>query len=468
MTIQILFVFLITMMIYDITPMYVVAQCNGNQANSNPAGQTLTLFVTSTRFSGKLAVGNAPFAPGAGLAGADAKCQDTASRSTINAVKNNAKLFLAVLSTSGVNANARGWTQNQNVVNSNGQCLATNVGGGAGGLFSGNLNLGKGNGQNEILDESGNRATDVAWTGSTATGTVSAGNVNKCKTNNPVNVCTCNDWTDNGIFSAGEVGDPSGTGANNAAGKWLDTGNTAGCSIDTIFLLCLQGPAGGGVTGDPQFMGFQGQLFQVHGIPDSIFAIISHPTMQINANFAYLASGTCTYTNTPCWTHPGTYLDRIGMLLRCPMSGIETRVMAVAGSHSAGMTLSINGQTIDIIMNTTNTQQQVITLPGNNTIIVHDKDSFTLNTDIIQITFTNSHFFFNFQAALLRPSWLSAGSRAHIGAIPSVPLHGLLGQTWLYKKYQHGQYYEGDINDYLLETQSLFATDFTYSKYQHK
>ncbi len=55
-----------------------------------------------------------------------------------------------------------------------------------------------------------------------------------------------------------------------------------------------------------QFVGFHGQSYQVHGYPGSWFNIIDAPLVQMNAKFAYLASGTCNYNNTACWTHPGT------------------------------------------------------------------------------------------------------------------------------------------------------------------
>jgi len=69
------------------------------------------------------------------------------------------------------------------------------------------------------------------------------------------------------------------------------------------------------VSGDPQIVGMQGQDFQVHGMPDEIFNIVTYPTVQVNARFTYLESAECHDNFTACFAHPGTYISEQGFRL---------------------------------------------------------------------------------------------------------------------------------------------------------
>ncbi len=53
----------------------------------------------------------------------------------------------------------------------------------------------------------------------------------------------------------------------------------------------LQIPAAVGVRGDPSFVGFLGQKFQLHGIPNRVFNILSSSRLQLNARFAFIGEG---------------------------------------------------------------------------------------------------------------------------------------------------------------------------------
>jgi len=77
---------------------------------------------------------------------------------------------------------------------------------------------------------------------------------------------------------------------------------TTGCN-QGYRLYCLSAqpfvaPTLPSVSGDPQLVGLQGQRFQVHGMPDEFFNLISLPDMQVNSRFTYLASGVCNFNNT--------------------------------------------------------------------------------------------------------------------------------------------------------------------------
>lgn len=95
------------------------------------------------------------------------------------------------------------------------------------------------------------------------------------------------------------------------------------------------------INGDPQFAGFHGQHFQVHGVPDESFALISTPDYYINSKFVYIATGSCTYNDTACYTHPGTYMSEIYVGMA------DTAVHVVAGPHHQGFSsVTVNGRQV--------------------------------------------------------------------------------------------------------------------------
>jgi hypothetical protein len=226
---------------------------------------------------------------------------------------------------------------------------------------------------------------------------------------------------------------------------------------------------GAGVNGDPQFAGFQGQKYQVHGIPDSVFNLISSPDFVLNSNFVYLASGTCNYNDTQCWTHAGTYLDHIGMLVRGDNETSVHRISAVAGPHDTGLRLYLDDQEVTNSKKLHQTQgghAQTFKLAKHVTVSLFGKSSFTVSTPTFVFTFTNSDNFFNFAASLLRSDWLKLGAQgAKAAKNPNAPkLHGLLGQTWMKAKYAFNRVYEGEIDEYVVS--DVFATDFVYNQFE--
>ena len=67
-----------------------------------------------------------------------------------------------------------------------------------------------------------------------------------------------------------------------------------------------------GIVGDPQFTGLRGQTYQVHGMPNEVFNIVSDTDFNYNSRFVYLTAGACPThpitgrkLDTPCFTHPG-------------------------------------------------------------------------------------------------------------------------------------------------------------------
>jgi len=92
------------------------------------------------------------------------------------------------------------------------------------------------------------------------------------------------------------------------------------------------------IVGDPQIVGMQGQDFQVHGMPDEIFNVVSYPSLQVNARFTYLESGACHDNFTACFAHPGTYISEEGFRV-----GVD-KVRVIAGSFKKRVISDIEQQ----------------------------------------------------------------------------------------------------------------------------
>jgi len=82
----------------------------------------------------------------------------------------------------------------------------------------------------------------------------------------------------------------------------------------------------------------QGQDFQVHGMPDEIFNIVTYPTVQVNARFTYLESAECHDNYTACFAHPVTYISEEGFRIG------RDKIRVTAGSFKKGLTVSVNGK----------------------------------------------------------------------------------------------------------------------------
>jgi len=231
--------------------------------------------------------------------------------------------------------------------------------------------------------------------------------------------------------------------------------------------------------GDPQFSGLQGQYFQFHGMADEVFSLVSSPDLQMNSLFKFISSGSCEYNNTVCWTHPGTYLGEIGIQFG------SNKILLKSGSHSAGMKVFINDREIHASQETRRLRNKNATA----LISYEKKDTFNVYTDLMVIRIVNSDYFFNLDFGLKDQSILIAGSpalqingeiceresRVHKSELattgsqikkqlastyPSVPLHGLIGQTWRNAIYC-GRYFEGSVDDYV--TGGLFSNEHTFN-----
>jgi hypothetical protein len=280
---------------------------------------------------------------------------------------------------------------------------------------------------------------------------------------------------------------PAGLGLNiQVNGQVQVSGNTAGyTNLFTVVQTSstcgdnppCNNPAGCGGSGDPIFNGFQGQNFQFHGLADEHFNLVSSPDVQLNSHFVYLSSGKCDYNDTECFTHPGTYMDVLGLSVG------DSQVKFVAGSHEQGMRVWVN----DVeLQRGARIQQLSANVTGS--LRYHHNGRVDVKTDIMALEIVNSDMFFNIRAGLNDQQLLRVGATKHTVTDKTIcktniethnhqlveqtvakkypvttQLHGLIGQTWRNVKVC-GRDWMGTVQDYL--SSSLFAQDYHYNYFK--
>jgi hypothetical protein len=209
----------------------------------------------------------------------------------------------------------------------------------------------------------------------------------------------------------------------------------------------------GCVTADPEFIGFLGQKYEIHGVPNQVFNIITSPLVQYNAEFIYIGqksdyAAQCNATRTHPWTHAGTYLGRLGF-----MTVGGDKIEAQAGSCMTGIkSVSVNGKTMSvgdkIELSSADSIAQSITFVNEFTLMM------TLAE--VELTLTNSDKFFNQEVAM------TAYGEAKL------QMHGLLGQTWSPVTHVTNgvrRVIEGTSSDYMIQDEDIFGSDFSFNRF---
>ena len=145
------------------------------------------------------------------------------------------------------------------------------------------------------------------------------------------------------------------------------TGNTTYIPSNTAVVTTLITAAGTPtqIQGDPQFTGFNAQSYQVHGIPATVYNIISTASLQFNAEFIFLDNGVCSdelAARTTCWGHPGTYLGSVGIRVRA--DDREVIITIHSGAKDEGMIVAIDGRILEA-------SEEVVGLPSANNAVVN-------------------------------------------------------------------------------------------------
>ena len=209
--------------------------------------------------------------------------------------------------------------------------------------------------------------------------------------------------------------------------------------------------AAGSVLGDPQFIGLRGQSYQVHGVDNTVYNLISDATMQLNARFTYLDQGECLRgaDGLPlftCWTHSGSYLQSLAL----QTAGGE-QVELVSGSARTGFALvRVGNESLTVGDFRAGSNGLTVTFTDIRTVRITGAGLYSL-------TAQNSDAFVNIVSL-------------EVASIPrltkEVRSHGLIGQTW--KRDTHGaevKDVEGFVDDYAESANDLFGCDFVYNKF---
>jgi hypothetical protein len=247
---------------------------------------------------------------------------------------------------------------------------------------------------------------------------------------------------------------PAAATINSFAVQLFDRNTNPGPNVTSYSFTIVRKP--NPIIGDPQIYGLQGQDFQVHGIPDEIFNMITYPNLQVNARFVYLSSGACHDNFTACFAHPGTYISEEGIRLG------KDKVHIVAGSFKKGLTVSVNGKKM--------TESKSTLKLGSVHMINHRR--VVVKTPIMAITISNSDKFLNQETSLYDAKLLALGAERKVlldgeKFHPEVPLHGLQGQTWRNVEYPSGLEYEGSISDYHVTSGNLYGNEFVFNQFKH-
>jgi hypothetical protein len=202
----------------------------------------------------------------------------------------------------------------------------------------------------------------------------------------------------------------------------------------------------------------------------------------MNGRFAYLASGHCNYHHTPCWTHPGTYIDDLTFVVD------ELLIRITAGSVATGYTVLINDEPYHAHKHANESDSMALThtdirefvptkfYDPNTRLSIHLKSPLevVVRTELVSFVIHNADYFFNVNSQLLVRPILKLGRKAShkfphpiTGKpdFPDYPLHGFIGQTWANKVYPGKKQYQGEPDDYV--EPRPYATESLYTQY-HK
>jgi len=223
-----------------------------------------------------------------------------------------------------------------------------------------------------------------------------------------------------------------------------------------------------GVAGDPAFVGFHGQNFQVHGIPSRHFNLLSTPSLQVSSTFTYISEGESmtggqqkaarlanqikqtknklfySLPLTTAFSHEGTFLTEVGMKFN------NNKVYVQAGAYTTGMSsVTLNGSPVAVSF-------EPLSL-GNGFYLTRPTPSvLRLDTPELSFDLVNSDNFFNIESATL----------SHEFSVDTM-IDGLLGQTankdWKIENTK--AFKEHMVMDYLIQG-DLFGDDFVANQFK--
>jgi len=228
-----------------------------------------------------------------------------------------------------------------------------------------------------------------------------------------------------------------------------------GCAQPGYWLVdnsCPAPPTPGG-KGDPQFAGLRGQDYQVHGIDGGVYNVISDKYMQLNSKFVFLTGPRPCPTmpssgkkSVACFAHAGSYLGNLAL-----RTANDDRLLIESGAADSGLAfVTFNG----VVMSVGDSKE--ISVNGRNgSITLLSTHEVVLNVGLFEMEVENSDGFLNLRSVVVRT--------ANWKELKDEKAHGLLGQTWNLRKGKSA--IEGKVDDYLIESEDPFGTDFMYNRF---
>ena len=227
------------------------------------------------------------------------------------------------------------------------------------------------------------------------------------------------------------------------------------------------------VLGDPSFVGFNGQRFQVHGIPNRYFNLLSTPTLQFNALFTMLVDGQSLTAGqmrsarvsrqlqavksaqvyplplTTAYSHEGTFLAEMSLKFTAP-DGTVVRVVATAGPYTTGFShVTVSGVAVTI-------SSSAVQVATGMYVTLTTPSILTIDTPAVSFTLANADHFFNIEQATLNLPYTA-----------DAQMDGLLGQTAdeTWKVESSREFKQHMVYDYLLADMDGFSDDFVANMY---
>ena len=214
--------------------------------------------------------------------------------------------------------------------------------------------------------------------------------------------------------------------------------------------------------GDPQFHGWLGQSYQVHGINGAVYSVLSCSSLQVNARFTFLTSGACPVfrhgrTAANCWTHAGSYFGSMGV-----RSAAGSRLLIVAGNASTGFaSIGLDDTNLTAMAFGAEDKDEPVELgaPGLHVTVI-DRHHLTVQHGLFTLDIDNSDGFLNL-ARVTIASW------AELTRV--VQPHGLLGQSWQrWAGADRGEEVaevQGRVDDYVDGDDDIFGINNAYSRF---
>ena len=222
-----------------------------------------------------------------------------------------------------------------------------------------------------------------------------------------------------------------------------------------------------GVSGDPSFVGFLGQQFQLHGIPNRVFNLLTNSRLQLNSRFAFIGEGQAmtggqmkqarmlrsivgkALPDTKAWSHEGTFLSEMGLKLD------GTQLHLTAGAYATGMSVEVDGVQLQ-------PSATPIQVAADLTVSFPSAHVLSVSHPLLSFSVVNSDRFFNIEQAALQST------------AAALDLDGLLGQTHSADANNRVMGGSSAVREHLLldylvsDDNALFSDDFVRNRFAAK